>query len=282
MRLLSFNVSWESMLARNSMLDPDRSEKCSVGGVNICKQNIISVFTSNPSDFFCIQEASGFDAINFPSMKKINHRSEFEDSFIYYNEKYTIGEIYKGDFERGRPYIIAEFIKDSIKTVVINVHLSETASRGLLEAVGKTELEYKSEEIQKLENRLQPSLKATLKNLSTRVIIAGDFNCNFIDAFKIKIFDRQFSMESRPINTCCDFKITGNAKYYNQRYDHILITDNLNLTSYNTALLPTPLFSDHLPMIYEINDKIQLVAEKKYLKYKTKYLVLKNQIRYYI
>jgi hypothetical protein len=50
-------------------------------------------------------------------MEKITHISAFEDSIIYYNNKFKLLETIKGEFKTGRPYIITLFQKDKINFI---------------------------------------------------------------------------------------------------------------------------------------------------------------------
>ena len=70
-----------------------------------------------------------------------------------------------------------------------------------------------------------------------------------------------------------------------KKFDHVLITDNLEITSFIIKLNKTDdnkyplLYSDHLPICFELIYKtIDINFENKYLKYKNKYLKLKKYL----
>ena len=227
----TYNVSWESMSGRR-----DNCEN------KLCKTNILKIFNANKSDFFLIQEASNFEDVTFNEMNKITHKSALEDSIIYYNNKFKLLETIKGEFKTGRPYIIALFKKDNIKYVVINIHLSED--------IGNQET--KLPELKKLENNLSDLILSAVTNKETKIIIGGDFNYDFTPPIIIEIFTRIFTKEHPSINTCCDLLADATIPL-TYKYDHLLISENLQFISFKKLIGLTPNYSDHLPMLYEIN-----------------------------
>jgi len=241
------------------------------GVYNPCKINILQVFRTNPSDFFLIQEASGFEGIMFDSMKKIYGKSRDEESIIYYNESYEHILTHIGEFSLGRPYIIAAFIKDTFWTVIINVHLPESVDEYTIQnykrknpgSYSQTDEEIiniiKYNELIKIEEGLDDNLKKLLKNKSTRIIISGDFNWEIksiedFDSDNIIIFNRLFQVGSPPYNTCCDFELNGED--YTVQFDHVLISNNnLKIIKFDNPLkgVHPSRHSDHLPIYCEIN-----------------------------
>ena len=262
-KLLSYNVNYKSMLNIDS--------NCNYRATNFCKNNIVRVFKNNPCDFFLIQEASGFEDITFPDMEKIHFKSGEEESIIYYNTSFKHIEVYKGEFETGRPYIIAEFSKDKFITVIINVHLPESVmedkikiyrlqdsgSYNLTDEEIITIIKYK--ELIKLEEDLDYYWNVKLKMETTRIIIAGDFNWDIkttedFDKDNFKLFDRLFQIESPRYNTCCDFDLKGKGNY-TVKFDHVLFTkNNLKLIKLDNPLkgIRHSNYSDHLPIYCEI------------------------------
>ena len=281
-KIISYNVSWESMT--NKMYDGSCKN-------DNCKENILNFLKNNICDFMLIQEASSMENFNLNGMNKISYRSGMEDMILFYNNTYTLGEVCNGEFQSGRPFIIASFKKDDNDIVIINVHLNEAIN---LYAFKKHKLEgetpnmvedrLKNVELKKLENNLTKTMKELLEKSTTKIIIAGDFNFDFkITTFPLHLFNRIFKKESEELFTCCDTGLLGIN--HEKKFDHVLITDNLEITSFIIKLNKTDdnkyplLYSDHLPICFKLIYKtIDINFENKYLKYKNKYLKLKKYL----
>lgn len=251
-KILSYNVSWESMIGHR--------DDC-----GDCKKNIIKVFNDNICDFFLIQEASNFDDVEFKDMTKLYHKSGPEDSIIYYNNSYKLISHINGEFEVGRPYIIASFEKDGNNIIIINVHLPNDSPKYFKIITQSMIDEFKSiiqppyptDDIIKNFLVKIKQIKMIEKDLqhidrSTKIIIGGDFNFDFIPNYPIQISDINFTKEKESLNTCCDFFVEGDISMIINKLDHFLITDNLQFLDFNYATTIKPKHSDHLPIVATI------------------------------
>ena len=106
----------------------------------------------------------------------------------------------------------------------------------------------------------------------------GDFNSNITSRFKI--YNRPLYGTTK-INTCCDSNnlFTQGTKSHIP-FDHILTSwRDANPTIVHK---PTPPASDHLPITRTIkllqSGGMKDINYKKYMKYKNKYIQLKNNI----
>ena len=256
--LLSYNVSWEAMTGKGL-----KAETCyDASGndyINVCFNNVTKVLTSVSADFILLQEASGLQNLQIPGMKRINHKSGYEDQVTFYKESFGLKEWVGGEFERGRPYTISLFetLSDNSEIVIINVHLQEPLSRRNMSAYETSNISgetyeqmngrLKYTELQLMENKPTALINDALKKNTTKIIIAGDFNYDFgATAFPIKLFGKNFNKEPASLKTCCNFNLNG-SEHVNA-YDHVLFTDNITLTGLNSPADNLSKYSDHSPI----------------------------------
>lgn len=260
--VLSYNVSWEAMKGTGSQAAACMKEIETSGDyeyINECLNHVTKVLTSTPADFILLQEASGLETLTIPGMKRINHKSGFEDQVTFYKETFDLKEWVGGEFERGRPYTISLFenLSDKTEVVIINVHLQEPLTRAYMSAYKTSNISeetyeqmngrLKYAELQLLEGKTTELINNALGKSNSKIIIAGDFNYDFGETvFPIKLFGKNFNKEPATLKTCCDFSLSGAKHMF--AYDHVLFTDNITLTGLNSPVDNKPEFSDHSPI----------------------------------
>ena len=256
-RLLTYNVSWESMTGKsgwklcNNKSDPD-SEKYFMK----CIENVAKIIDLNgPYDFVCLQEASNYDKIISESkclgqMDWRIHQSGPEVMVTFWDRsKYRLDEsnILASEFNPGRPFQALTFNRT---ISVINIHVGHHAKHILIKKL----------------NNLMENLATHTSGPTHRFIMAGDFN-NEMDPVT-KINNILFYGTDKEILTCCG---PTNYKYH---FDHVL--DSVGPPQ--KILLPkvNKLSSDHLPVLAILEPNHVTDFFYKYTKYKTLYLGLKH------
>ena len=277
--ILSYNICYQCM---ENKKEGTVSYLCN----DTCKTNITNFIDSelNKKDyhFIGLQEASNYNYIiqNTPKLQTMNfehYRPYLEDMILFYDEtKYKLDRNYMVKSwmkDAGRPFMIL-FFNNNI--CVINIHAGH------------------KNDITQFDNHLQDTFKGLKKNSlvigeeaeillkikTYNIICMGDFN---------KSISSEFQILKRPLyghtisNTCCDsidlFKknYNINSGEYVGSYDQILTSwANANQTIVHN---PPPPASDHLPVsriviLPILGGKDNMY--KKYMKYKYKYMQLKN------
>lgn len=251
MRILTYNVSWQSMVGNagwklcDNNIDPNNDKYYMK-----CIQNVSEVIDANsPYDFVLLQEASNFELIITQSkylktMSYSRHKSGLEEMIIFWDKsKYQLESSLVGEFSIGRPYQILTFDCD---LTIINIHASHQHVKVL---------------IKKLTEIIEG-----VSHLSRRFIIGGDFNNEITSTLQLG----PITFYSENILTCCgpsDPKLS---------FDHIL--DSMSLPIKTFIPIVSKLSSDHKPVIAILNSTQR--GEKggqsdlfyKYLKYKILYL----------
>ena len=110
-----------------------------------------------------------------------------------------------------------------------------------------------------------------IKNIDN-IIIMGDFNENVNNCSSLKLLNKRINPINKNKKTCCDFR----NKNYTYLYDNIVT--NMTPDSFN-VITPKHFASDHLPITASFILQSKGGGrdyKKQYLKYKHKYLKLKN------
>lgn len=270
--IFTYNVSWQSTSGEKSKWplcnNTDESNDRYFG---ICIQNIINVIDDNgPYDFICLQETTNINKIIekskiLSSMDYKDHKSGPEQIVTFWNKKYKlINKIY-GQFVLGRPY---QFLFFDNNFCVINLHLPHLHKYSVLEY------------IKCIFKNINPDLR------KYRFIMAGDFNyvlnnpdpkIGFLPS--IKIDNIVFNISPEYIGTCC----IPPFDEYKLQFDHVLDTFDIPIKTISPTVSSPA--SDHLPLIAVLNNSsVSTIAgesrifNKKYIKYKKKYVRLKNNI----
>ena len=195
-----------------------------------------------------------------------------EDMILFYN-KYTLDTNYMVKSwmsDNGRPFMILFFNND---ICVINIHADH--SNDIYQFNKHLDDTFLGKK-QKAEVR--GDVAEIKKRLSTyKIICMGDFNHNIPTGFKI--YNRPLYGQTTE-NSCCDSSqlFTTGAKAKSP-YDHILTSwIDPNIT---TVRNPTAPASDHLPVSRTVNLPVLQTGGvdnmyEKYIKYKYKYMQLKN------
>ena len=295
-KVLSYNIAWEAMTVGMSCpLDvlPNNSTQTQ------CLNNVSRfIETNGPYDFIGLQESTNFNLIkvtaNLQNYRFIFHRERNEEIVTFYDPKYSlddtlsmiggnIGRVGRGPpddhlplgtKEEGRPILIL-FFKNNL--CVINMHASH-----------KNDINNFLQRLDEILNlwAYSPDKEAYLTKLRTyNLIIMGDLNNELVpnqfltNTINQIFFDRQINGHNITDKTCCDTTLRDPTKVYRNRFDHILTTyPTINSQVYKPGIL----HSDHLPVIAVINTTPAVQVGlgnkyyQKYLKYKKKYISLKN------
>jgi hypothetical protein len=234
MKILSFNVSWESMTGKKSEwgLCNNKTDRSNPKHYMNCINNVANLIDDNGDyDFVSLQEAANYKKIidNSKILKKMNNHvgiSGKEEIVTFWNEKYKLLNYIDGDFESGRPYNILIFRQ----LIIINVHLGhynkEILYNKLRKPIGNINMY----------NGFKPK----------RIIMMGDFNGELQKYFgsKLKLNQYTFYINKKIILTCCSNIAKENK--YTQQVDHIIDTKKAPVTY--TIEQDDLLRSDHLPI----------------------------------
>jgi endonuclease/exonuclease/phosphatase family metal-dependent hydrolase len=238
LKILTYNVSWEGLLQTKT--NTTDGTVCNVNGTNKCLENIVSLLTASHADIICLQEASISIRYLLTELRKsgipyegIYHMSGKESMLTIYNPGKTgiLQSSIPGEFEPGRPYLIAVF--EGI--VVVNVH-------------GQPNVDFTK--------KLTEDFDKYRKVVTNRaVIVAGDFN--MATGEYLPVFGRYFDtgLRLQTANTCCSSSFGTRGKEYNYAFDHIAIDERLQ---FDSIILPLKaennvLFSDHLPVMASVS-----------------------------
>jgi broad specificity phosphatase PhoE len=291
-KLLTYNISWEANIGVTS---GSVKTKCPYkGDKTICGHNIIRFIehqqSINDFDFICLQETADksihdISTILPPSMTNDNSKSGTATNCTFYNSELilenmlTIKDIdasginVNEHWEIGRP-ILVNFFSQGI--CLINVHAPH------------------DRKIYNLNNILTQLIdvhphKAEIlsKFASYHVFLVGDFNDDFDTT--ITIFGREFISKPNRKGTCCNNLLI--PRHYDEmidkKFDNIVNAKSDHIESIELHYPDVPLpASDHLPLIGHVmmtssrkikggNDNNEYM---KYMKYKKKYVMLKNSL----
>lgn len=237
MKILSYNISWESMTGlnkkwkycNNTIPGQDRY-------FGECIANIATLIDTNcPYDMIALQEASNYEKLIehtscLKTMKKSVHQSGSEQMVTFWNPSYKLIKNIKGNFQLGRPWNALIFDHN---LCFINIHAGHYHMYMLIK-----HLDYMMRAIQDYVDLSQ-----------YRVVIAGDFNAMINAYYKHLILaNKNFFISGIQLET---LKQTYHKKII--QFDHIIDSYREPQTMYspmvnNVASLQTSA-SDHLPII---------------------------------
>uniref|UniRef100_A0A6C0CAT3 Endonuclease/exonuclease/phosphatase domain-containing protein n=1 Tax=viral metagenome TaxID=1070528 RepID=A0A6C0CAT3_9ZZZZ len=238
MKVLTYNISWESMTGRrtdwpfcNNNNDPSNSRH-----YMHCVENIATMIDNNgPYDFIGLQESANYKLLikqsaTLQTMKFKAHKSGPEDMVSFWDPiKHTLVDSVSGQFQSGRPWS-ALFFEDNI--CFLNVHAGHynfiDLTRHLLKVV------------MLLEKHVEKSKKV---KPDFRIIMAGDFN-NIInkDYTRIVLSSKKFYLNPTRFTTFS--RMSPRRKIH---FDHIIDTKATPTQIY--LPITAKLTSDHLPVI---------------------------------
>lgn len=213
----SYNILWEIMNYDNTKRFINTDKKL----LKIYKNNILFNIQKlidyyNPT-IYCFQEAASYNDIlklfdkNY--LFKINKSDKEFMLTIWQNTKINLIASFKGEFEKGRPFIILIFFNkiENYKFILINIHAGH-------------DIDTNKSIIKPIQDVIDTIDTILLKDIK-RVIITGDFNRDINNKIKINnyylLINKQkitFKYNKNNNNTCCD--IYGNN--FNKNYDNII------------------------------------------------------------
>ena len=220
-RILSYNISWESMTGRNKnwILCSNNDNETNPKHFSVCVNNISGVIEETHSDFVCLQEAMDYEKLikespRLASMKHEHHKSGLDNMVTFWKSKYRLLHCIKGEFEEGRPWMATIFNKG---ICLINVHFGHYKHDEEFEKMEKMFGEVR--EGIKQYYRKQNNNKTVIKKIR-RYIIAGDFNYDIKkygdDESKFELEGIRFYFYPRKIITCRINRL--------RHYDHVIDT----------------------------------------------------------
>lgn len=229
MKLLTYNLSWESMTGQKDWGICNSTDKNNKRYFMICINNIADIIDKRDNDIIALQEAANYKKLiessnRLQQMDYHINSSGKEDMITFWNKKYKLNNFIDGEFENGRPYTILLFDE----FIIINVHMGHYN---------------KNIVYNKLEHIINV-LNIYLNNKKKRVIIMGDFNFDLSKfGSKLKLKNYSFNFDNNKIKTCCS---STNENNYKINTDNILDTKSIPIT--HTIKYDNLLRSDHLPL----------------------------------
>lgn len=130
---------------------------------SVCVSNVASVLENNNADFILLQEAENYNHLiqQSPRLTKMEyemHESSKDKMITFWNNKYKLNKVIRGEFEPGRPWMATLY---SNGLCIINVHFGHYKK--------EQEIHYMNQLIKKIK-------KAFSDNGIRRIVIGGDFN----------------------------------------------------------------------------------------------------------
>lgn len=259
MKILTYNVSWKSMIGSPGWKFCDNNSDVNNKKYYLkCVKNVAKVIDVNSQyDFVTLQEASNY-------LKIIDNSKYLQEMFYYVHKsgpetmvtfwdgnKYELNSVEAGEFAKGRPYLILTFNNN---LTIINIHVEHQSYKLLI---------YKLEKL----------MKDLMWKYSQdhRFIISGDFN-NRLDPI-LKLNGMIFYNNFPDIKTCCE----PNSK---SSFDHTIDSYSPIIDVFVPEV--NKLASDHLPVITTLVENNQTgggdMYYDKYVKYKIMYLQTKNNL----
>jgi hypothetical protein len=234
MKILTYNLSWESMTGQQKdwIYCNNDSTKSSPKFFEKCINNMVTMIDNNaPYDFVALQEASNYKLL----LEKSNYleenmdyrvgKSGRENIITFWDPtKYKLIKSINGSFQVGRPWTILIFQNG---LCFINLHAGHYHFFVLMQKLA--------------------SLITIIKNhidINTyRIIMAGDFN-NIINEnyTKLMLARKKFFVNERRINTIKKFKAEDGIQF-----DHVIDTKKRPIEVYSPKV--ANMASDHLPII---------------------------------
>lgn len=218
MQVLTYNVSWKSMVGYHDWKLCNSTDKKNTKYYGVCQNNILKVIDSVSFDVIALQEAANYKMLvkkskTLDKLDFIHHKSGLEDMVTFYSNKLKLISYRVGEFELHRPWQILFFTDFCF----VNLHCGHYS-----EVVFK--------------NKIKDLLDKINKYYSGRIILAGDFNYQIGSSLKIGPYNLHGS--TQVIKTCC---------YNNYSYQTDYILDTFDLIK--TKTIDTHLASDHKPII---------------------------------
>jgi len=262
MKILTYNVSWQSMTGKSSnwklcnSQNPDDPKY-----YGNCIYNIAKMIDENgPYDFILLQEATNYQKLIeiSPTLQQMDfeyHKSNHDIIITFWDHRYQLMENLKGEFQPGRPWQCLQFVGN---ISIINVHLGHYNRHGFVNKLKK----------------MVCQISEKLKN--SRVIMGGDFNYFLNDpkngfGHRLELENINFYVGKQILLSCC----MPPFDKLKLQFDHIL--DSLSEPIKIVTPPVNKLSSDHIPIIaFLLPFNIKNGGYyKKYLTYKDTYKKLK-------
>ena len=235
-KVLTYNLNWQNMGSVNGMPIEQCKEK------DLCSNNINKLILNElPLDFIFLQELANVTVV-LKDIEAEYHllktKSDKEEMGMLIHKKYNVINSVSGEFEKGRPFLVA-FLKEGI--CLVCVHMGH--KKNILD------------ELKKIEKVIY------FNKIDTdpyRIILGGDFNS---DIGKEIVFCEKVMNNFRKKFTCCLYTTHMNKninvlKYMNgKNIDHIL--DSHAEPVYGTVVTPV----DSNNMLLPGSDHLGLYAE---------------------
>ena len=257
--ILSYNICWECMANHNKAVHCNNDS---------CMRNVRKIISKN-YDFVGIQEGTPYNIhnLNYESIiykSKIRNNTNVFAILLYNPETFKflkttkISGLLKDNnrLDPGRLFVGGVFknLLNKQKYLVISLHNGHENTRCNWLNVIKNKIKRKK-----------------IKNIDN-IIIMGDFNENINKCSPLKLLNKRIEPINKNTNTCCDFR----DKNYTYLFDNFVT--NMTPETFN-VITPKHFASDHLPITVSFIIESRgggIDYEKLYLKYKQKYLKLKN------
>jgi endonuclease/exonuclease/phosphatase family metal-dependent hydrolase len=246
LRILNYNVSWESLQSVNATID---MRHCNVNGRNVCAANIGRIVATSNADIICLQEIRRSNAVQWDALSNAITAVEptFFDTYrvessepgpvagivtLYKPEKFTLRRAYKGDLLSGDTDI--QGLSTSISAIMLNTETPLRNRRGrpyLVTVFEENLIVINVHFPQKFEMRqtsvgffeyLNGVLRADVPEFTDPafdVILCGDFNNDVRFAADVvlertgKKFITPPFQQDLETNTCCDPGMYGAHTY---------------------------------------------------------------------
>ena len=233
MKILTYNVSWESMTGKKKdwLYCNNDTDKSNPKFFKKCITNVADVINKNgPYDFVALQEASNYrllinESEHLQIMKHKIGRSGSENIITFWDPvKYKLIKSINGSFQTGRPWTALIFENN---LCFVNIHAGHYHFFALTQKLAE----------------LISTLKKYIEINDYRIVIAGDFN-NIINEnyTKLILSDKKFFMSKKRINTIRRFSSKDQMQF-----DHVIDSKNIPLKIHSSKV--AELSSDHLPII---------------------------------
>jgi endonuclease/exonuclease/phosphatase family metal-dependent hydrolase len=252
LNILSYNISWESMsgAVKSWSLCNNNTDKSNSRHSSVCVNNISNVFDSsntidNTLDFITLQEATDYkklisESSRLKNMKYEIHKSGLDTIVTFWDSKYKLKKVLKGEFEKGRPWMATLFNSISGENLcLVNVHMGHYDKENQIKNMDKMVLDIKS----------KLKVKEEIKNMKMRYIISGDFNYNIKEFGNSKNYftlgNTNFYYNKKHILTCC----INRRKHNDHVIDSLESPIDINIPKVNYMA------SDHKPILVKITQQ---------------------------
>ena len=170
-------------------------------------------------------------------MKYEIHKSGLDTIVTFWDSKYKLKKVIKGEFEKGRPWMATIFKSISGENLcLVNVHMGHYDKENQIKNMDKMVLDIKS----------KLKVKEESKNIKIRYIISGDFNYNIKEFGNSKNYftlgNTNFYYNKKHILTCC----INRRKHNDHVIDSLESPIDINIPKVNYMA------SDHKPILVKI------------------------------